>query len=101
MKDVLTEALDLEGLELVIRDITDGRITCLEADDSTLETFDYTDSLPPVRIDGYGTDGSCASLSGLALGFGLLGPAWRRASWTMPGVKTTGSTMGASCLPAG
>jgi len=41
MKDVLTEALDLEGLELVIRDITDGRITCLAVDTPMPSQFSH------------------------------------------------------------
>ncbi|HEY6944628.1 MAG TPA: helicase-related protein, partial [Candidatus Acidoferrum sp.] len=41
MKDVLTEALDLEGFERVIRDITDGRITCLAVDTPVPSQFSH------------------------------------------------------------
>jgi ATP-dependent Lhr-like helicase len=41
MKDVLTEALDLEGLERVIRDIIDGRITCLAVDTPMPSQFSH------------------------------------------------------------
>ena len=41
MKDVLTEALDLEGLERVIRDIIDGRITCLAVDTPVPSQFSH------------------------------------------------------------
>jgi len=41
MKDVLTEALDLEGLERVLRDIAAGRITCLAVDTPTPSQFSH------------------------------------------------------------
>jgi ATP-dependent Lhr-like helicase len=41
MKDVLTEALDLEGLARVIRDITDGRINCLAVDTPVPSQFSH------------------------------------------------------------
>src|SRR5205807_1996849 len=41
MKDVLTEALDIEGLERVIRDITDGRITSLAVDTPVPSQFSH------------------------------------------------------------
>jgi ATP-dependent Lhr-like helicase len=41
MKDVLTEALDIEGLERVIRDIIDGRITCLAVDTPVPSQFSH------------------------------------------------------------
>ena len=41
MKDVLTEALDLEGLERVLRDIVDGRITCLARDTPAPSQFSH------------------------------------------------------------
>jgi len=41
MKDVLTEALDIEGLERVIRDITEGRITCLAVDTPVPSQFSH------------------------------------------------------------
>ncbi len=39
MKDVLTEALDLQGLERVLRDIADGSIQCLAVDTPTPSQF--------------------------------------------------------------
>jgi ATP-dependent helicase Lhr and Lhr-like helicase len=41
MKDVLTEALDLDGLERVIRDVVDGRITCLAVDTPVPSQFSH------------------------------------------------------------
>lgn len=41
MKDVLTEALDLDGLERVIRDIIDGRIKCLAVDTPVPSQFSH------------------------------------------------------------
>ncbi|HEY1422271.1 MAG TPA: DEAD/DEAH box helicase, partial [Candidatus Acidoferrum sp.] len=41
MKDVLTEALDIEGLQRVLSDIADGRITCLAADTPTPSQFSH------------------------------------------------------------
>jgi ATP-dependent Lhr-like helicase len=41
MKDVLTEALDLDGLERVIRDIVDGRIGCLAVDTPVPSQFSH------------------------------------------------------------
>jgi ATP-dependent Lhr-like helicase len=41
MKDVLTEALDLEGLERVIRHIVEGRITCLAVDTPVPSQFSH------------------------------------------------------------
>ena len=41
MKDVLTEALDLDGLERVIRDIVDGRISCLAVDTPVPSQFSH------------------------------------------------------------
>jgi ATP-dependent helicase Lhr and Lhr-like helicase len=41
MKDVLTEALDTEGFERVLRDITDGRITCLAVDTPMPSQFSH------------------------------------------------------------
>ena len=41
MKDVLTEALDLDGLERLIRDIIDGRITCLAVDTPVPSQFSH------------------------------------------------------------
>jgi len=41
MKDILTEALDIEGLERVLRDITDGRITCLALDTPMPSQFSH------------------------------------------------------------
>src|SRR6266403_6121526 len=41
MKDVLTEALDIEGLERVLVDITDGRITCLAVDTPMPSQFSH------------------------------------------------------------
>jgi ATP-dependent Lhr-like helicase len=41
MKDVLTEALDIEGLERVLRDITEGRITCLAVDTPSPSQFSH------------------------------------------------------------
>ena len=41
MKDVLTEALDIEGLKRVLRDITEGRITCLAVDTPTPSQFSH------------------------------------------------------------
>jgi ATP-dependent Lhr-like helicase len=41
MKDVLTEALDLEGLERVLRDIAGGRITCRAVDTPMPSQFSH------------------------------------------------------------
>jgi ATP-dependent helicase Lhr and Lhr-like helicase len=41
MKDVLTEALDIDGLERVIRDIVDGRISCLAVDTPVPSQFSH------------------------------------------------------------
>ncbi len=41
MKDVLTEALDIEGLERVLRGIADGRITCLAVDTPQPSQFSH------------------------------------------------------------
>jgi ATP-dependent helicase Lhr and Lhr-like helicase len=41
MKDVLTEALDVEGLHRVLRDITDSRITCLAVDTPAPSQFSH------------------------------------------------------------
>ncbi|HEX8827323.1 MAG TPA: ATP-dependent DNA helicase, partial [Xanthobacteraceae bacterium] len=41
MKDVLTEALDLDGLERVIRDIVDGRIGCVAVDTPVPSQFSH------------------------------------------------------------
>jgi len=41
MKDVLTEALDIEALERLLRDITDGKITCLAVDTPTPSQFSH------------------------------------------------------------
>jgi ATP-dependent Lhr-like helicase len=41
MKDVLTEALDLEGLERVLRDIAGGHITCLAVDTPVPSQFSH------------------------------------------------------------
>jgi ATP-dependent Lhr-like helicase len=41
MKDVLTEALDIEGLERVLRGIGDGRITCLAVDTPQPSQFSH------------------------------------------------------------
>ncbi len=41
MKDVLTEALDMEGLERVLRDIAAGRITCLAVDTPVPSQFSH------------------------------------------------------------
>jgi ATP-dependent helicase Lhr and Lhr-like helicase len=41
MKDVLTEALDVEGLERVLRDISDGRIQCLAVDTPVPSQFSH------------------------------------------------------------
>ncbi len=41
MKDVLTEALDIEGLARVLGDITDGRITCLAVDTPMPSQFSH------------------------------------------------------------
>ena len=41
MKDVLTEALDLEGLQRVLRDITGKRITCLAVDTTAPSQFSH------------------------------------------------------------
>ncbi|HKW62585.1 MAG TPA: DEAD/DEAH box helicase [Candidatus Acidoferrum sp.] len=41
MKDVLTEALDIGGLERVIRDVIDGRITCLAVDTPVPSQFSH------------------------------------------------------------
>ncbi|PYT81184.1 MAG: DEAD/DEAH box helicase [Acidobacteria bacterium] len=41
MKDVLTEALDLDGLERVIHDVVEGRITCLAVDTPVPSQFSH------------------------------------------------------------
>ncbi len=41
MKDVLTEALDIEGLERVLRGIADGRVTCLAVDTPQPSQFSH------------------------------------------------------------
>src|SRR5208282_3254036 len=41
MKDVLTEALDIEGLENVLRGIAEGRITCLAVDTPQPSQFSH------------------------------------------------------------
>src|SRR5262249_5064717 len=41
MKDVLTEALDVAGLDRVLRDIADGRITCLAVDTPVPSQFSH------------------------------------------------------------
>jgi ATP-dependent helicase Lhr and Lhr-like helicase len=41
MKDILTEALDIEGLERVLVDITGGRITCLAVDTPMPSQFSH------------------------------------------------------------
>ena len=41
MKDVLTEALDVDGLLRVLRDIVDGRITCLAVDTPVPSQFSH------------------------------------------------------------
>src|SRR5947199_3334391 len=41
MKDVLTEALDIDGLERVLRDIAAGRITCLAVDTPVPSQFSH------------------------------------------------------------
>jgi ATP-dependent helicase Lhr and Lhr-like helicase len=41
MKDVLTEALDIEGLDRVLRDIAGGRITCLAVDTPVPSQFSH------------------------------------------------------------
>ena len=41
MKDVLTEALDLPGLERVLHDITNGQIKCLAVDTTAPSTFSH------------------------------------------------------------
>jgi len=41
MKDVLTEALDIKGLERVLGDITDGRIACLAVDTPMPSQFSH------------------------------------------------------------
>jgi ATP-dependent Lhr-like helicase len=41
MKDVLTEALDVEGLEKVLRDIREGRIACLAVDTPVPSQFSH------------------------------------------------------------
>jgi ATP-dependent helicase Lhr and Lhr-like helicase len=41
MKDVLTEALDFEGLDRLLRDIADGRITCLAVDTPAPSQFSH------------------------------------------------------------
>src|SRR5579863_7994688 len=41
MKDVLTEALDLPGLERVLRDISGGRIQCLAVDTTAPSAFSH------------------------------------------------------------
>jgi ATP-dependent Lhr-like helicase len=41
MKDVLTEALDIEGLHRVLRDIAGGRITCLAIDTPAPSQFSH------------------------------------------------------------
>jgi ATP-dependent Lhr-like helicase len=41
MKDVLTEAMDVEGLERVLRDISSGRIKCLAVDTPVSSQFSH------------------------------------------------------------
>jgi ATP-dependent Lhr-like helicase len=41
MKDVLTEAMDIEGLERVLRDIAEGRVTCLAVDTPMPSQFSH------------------------------------------------------------
>jgi ATP-dependent Lhr-like helicase len=41
MKDVLTEAMDVEGLERVLRDIDEGRIRCLAVDTAVPSQFSH------------------------------------------------------------
>jgi ATP-dependent Lhr-like helicase len=41
MKDVLTEAMDIEGLDRVLRDIANGRITCLAVDTPQPSQFSH------------------------------------------------------------
>ncbi len=41
MKDVLTEAMDVEGLETVLRDIDEGRIRCLAVDTPVPSQFSH------------------------------------------------------------
>jgi ATP-dependent Lhr-like helicase len=41
MKDVLTEAMDIEGLERVLRDIGEGRIQCLAVDTPVPSQFSH------------------------------------------------------------
>jgi ATP-dependent Lhr-like helicase len=41
MKDVLTEAMDIEGLEQVLRDIGEGRIQCLAVDTPVPSQFSH------------------------------------------------------------
>jgi ATP-dependent Lhr-like helicase len=41
MKDVLTEAMDIEGLERVLRDIGEGRIECLAVDTPVPSQFSH------------------------------------------------------------
>jgi ATP-dependent Lhr-like helicase len=41
MKDVLTEAMDIEGLDRVLRGIVDGRITCLAVDTPQPSQFSH------------------------------------------------------------
>jgi ATP-dependent helicase Lhr and Lhr-like helicase len=41
MKDVLTEAMDIEGLQRVLRDIEDGRIQCLAVDTPVPSQFSH------------------------------------------------------------
>jgi ATP-dependent helicase Lhr and Lhr-like helicase len=41
MKDVLTEAMDIEGLDRVLRGIADGRITCLAVDTPQPSQFSH------------------------------------------------------------
>ena len=41
MKDVLTEALDIEGLERILREILQGRITCLAVDTPVPSQFSH------------------------------------------------------------
>jgi ATP-dependent Lhr-like helicase len=41
MKDVLTEAMDLEGLQRILQDIAGGRITCLAVDTPSASQFSH------------------------------------------------------------
>lgn len=41
LKDVLTEALDVDGLERVLRDIAEGRINCLAVDTPVASAFSH------------------------------------------------------------